>query len=242
MSIESTNILSVKGDKYIRDQNRYPVNKDTIIELKGEFRSTGKIKSKIYFGLICFKENGEEISSPQIHREDESLLITSINTDGKCFTMNKKPEKWNNSNDNYSIKYRKHLGIYFDGNIKHLPDYIIEGQAYNNYQDNIINLNKEIPKDILDRIIPFETRVMNHYSSSTYDYSAANGNEVPENWTVFSAEYNGFSEGYGDIKGKFRPETKSISPHVLCNYQQNEDAVLEIKNVEIVIKDKPKFI
>ena len=242
MSIDSINILSVKGAKSIRDKNIYPVNKETIIELKGEFRSSGKIKSIIYFGLRFFKKNGEEILDRQVNRVDESLLITSINTDGKCFTVNKKPEKWNNSDDNYSIKHRKYLGIYFDGNIKHLPDYIIQGPAYNNYQDNIINLNKEIPKDILDRIIPFETRVMNHYGSGTYDYSAACNNQVPENWTVFSAEYNGFSEGYGDIKGKFRPETKSISPHVLCNYQQNEDAVLEIKNVEIVIKDKPKFI
>ena len=241
MSIESINILSIKGDKHIKSKNRYPVNEETVMELKGEFRSSGKIKSIIYFGLECFKENGDEILDPHVNRVDEPLLITSINTDGKSFSLNKKPEKWNNSSDK-SINYLKYLGIYFDGNIKHSPDYLIQAPAYNNYQDNIINLNKEIPKDILDKIIPFETRVMNHYGSGTYDYSAALYKEVPENWTVFSAEYNGFSVGYGDIKGKFRPETKSVTPFVLCNYSQNEDAVLEIKNVEIVIKDKPKFI
>ena len=241
MSIESINIISIKGYKEIRSKNRYPVNEETVMELRGEFRSSGKIKSIIYFGLGCFKENGEEILDPQVNRVDESLLITSINTDGKSFSLNKKPEKWNNSNDkNYN--YLKYLGIYFDGNVKHLPDYIIQAPAYDNFQDNIINLNKEIPKNILDRIIPFETRVMNHFGSNNYDYSAACRNEVPTNWTVFSAEYNGFSHGDGDIKGKFRPETKSVAPFVLCNYSQNEDALLEIKNVEIVIKDKPKFI
>ena len=82
---------------------------------------------------------------------------------------------------------------------------------------------------------------MNHYSSGTYDYSAACDDEVPEMWKEFKAEYAGFSNGYGDVKGKFRPETKSVIPFVLCNYGQNENAILEIKNVEIVIKDKPKF-
>ena len=86
------------------------------------------------------------------------------------------------------------------------------------------------------------TRVMNHYSSSTYDYSAACSAEVNNQWTEFKAIYNGFSEGYGDIKGKFRPGTKEISPLILANYQQDENAVLEIKNIELIVKEKPKII
>ena len=239
MSMETTSILSIKGYKHI-NSNRYPVNEETVMELKGEFRSSGEIKSRIYFGLRCFKENGDEILDYHINRVNEPLLLTSINTDGKSFTLNKKPEKWNVTNDS-KLYYLKYLGLYFDGNINRLPDYIINAPAYNNYQDNTINLNKEIPKDIVDKIIPFKTQVMNHYSSGTYDYSAACHDEVPEIWKEFKAEYTGFSNGYGDIKGKFRPETKSVIPFVLCNYGQNENAVLEIKNVEIVIKDKPKF-
>ena len=92
MSIESINILSIKGDKHIKSKNRYPVNEETVMELKGEFRSSGKIKSIIYFGLECFKENGDEILAPHVYRVDEPLLITSINTDGKSFSLNKKPE------------------------------------------------------------------------------------------------------------------------------------------------------
>ena len=241
MSIESINILSIKGYKQIFSKNRYPVNDETIMELKGEFRSSGKVKSRIYFGLRCFKENGEEITAYHINRVDEPLFITSMNTDGKSFTVNKKPEKWNIT-DNEKLNYLKTLGLYFDGNINHLPDYIIKEPAYNNYQDNTINLNQEIPRDIIDKITIFKTRVMNHYGSDVYDYSAACNNEVPGEWKVFSAEYQGFSSGYGDIQGKFRPETKSVNPFVLCNYGQNEDAILEIKNVEIVLKDKPKFI
>ena len=53
MSIESINILSIKGDKHIKSKNRYQVNEETVMELKGEFRSSGKIKSIIYFGLEC---------------------------------------------------------------------------------------------------------------------------------------------------------------------------------------------
>ena len=83
---------------------------------------------------------------------------------------------------------------------------------------------------------------MNHYHSGTYDYSAPCNVCVPEYWTEYRAEYNGFSDGYGDIKGKFRKETKKVSPFILANYSQNNDAVLEIKNIEIIVKDKPKLI
>ena len=102
-------------------------------------------------------------------------------------------------------------------------------------------MNEELPKDIIDKIIPFQTRVMNHKGAGTYDYSAACNDDVPVIWTEFKAEYQGFSKGYGDIKGKFRPETRIVSPFVLCNYGQKEDAVLEIKNIEVLLKDKPKF-
>ena len=30
---------------------------------------------------------------------------------------------------------------------------------------------------------------MNHYQNSTYDYSASNGDIVPEQWTKYKAEY-----------------------------------------------------
>ena len=76
--------------------------------------------------------------------------------------MNKKPETWNNPEDSGSQGYSKFIGIYFDGNITHLPDYIIESPAYKKYENNIINLNNEIPRDIIKKIIPFITKVMNH--------------------------------------------------------------------------------
>ena len=237
--MELINIMSIKGYKQIFSKTKYPINEDTVLELKGEFRSSGKTQSKIYFGLRCFKENREEILAPKINRIDEPLLITSINTDGKRFTVNKTPEKWCGSDERNDYKY---LGLYYDGNIERLPDYLIKTPAYKNFVDNNIYLNEELPKDIIDKIIPFQTRVMNHKDAGTYDYSAACYNEVPEIWTEFKAEYQGFSVGYGDIKGKFRPGTRIVNPFVLCNYGQNKDAILEIKNIEVFLKDKPKFL
>ena len=69
---------------------------------------------------------------------------------------------------------------------------MISSPAYNNFMDNKIILNKEIPNDIANKIIHSTTRVMNHYHSSAYDYSAASGVCVPENWTEYKAKYNGF--------------------------------------------------
>ena len=52
------------------------------------------------------------------------------------------------------------------------------------------------------KIVPGTTRVMNHYHSNNYDYSAALGVYVPEEWTEYKTEYNGFSDGYDDLPRK----------------------------------------
>ena len=232
MSVNQNLIISIKGCKDQLDcKNKYQIDEDSIIELKGEFRSAGKIKSLIYFGLKCFKENGQGIEREDINRINEPLLITSINTDNKSLFIHKKPEKWSNNT------YLKFIGFYFDGNINHLPDCLIK---YNNYDNNLIYLKSEIPKEISEKIIPYQTKIMNHNCGNTcsYDYSAAHGEYVPEQWTEYKAIYEGFSNGYGE----FRLGTKIVAPFVICNYEQNEDAILEIRNIEIIIKNKPKFI
>ena len=221
-------------------RNRYDVDEDTTIELKGEFRSIGKEKSRIYFGLHCFKEDGTDIFAYEVYRTNESLLIKSYDSNEKKLILEKKPETWNNYDDSYSEKNRKLIGIYFDGNINHLPDYLIQTPAYHSFTDNNIILNKEIPNDILNKIIPSTTRVMNHYDSSNYDYSAACGAYVPESWTEYKATYHGFSE-YGDLPGKFRLGTKKVSPFILPNNGQNNYAILEVRNIEVNINDKCKY-
>ena len=158
----------------------------------------------------------------------------------KKLVLEKKPETWNKYNDSYNENYRKLIGIYFDGKINHLPYYLIDSPVYNNFTDNNIILNKEIPNENLNKIIPSSARVMNHYLSGVYDYSAASGAWVPENWTEYKAVYNGFSE-YGDLPGKFKLGTKKVSTFILPNYGQNNYAVLEVRNIEVQIKDKYKY-
>jgi len=240
MSIAINEIITVTGYKQLDFQPKYPIDENTTVELSGQFRSTGTESSIIYFGLHSFEENGKEILSDSINRVKEPLLIISKNTDMKSFILEKKPETWHNSINDQS--YLKIIGIYFDGNIDRLPDYLINYPAYGTYADNNIILNKELPKEIYDKIVPFRTRVMNHYCSGTYDYSAASHVKVDRQWTKFEAIYNGYSIGYGDIKGKFRLGTKSISPFVLANYGQKDEAILEIKNIEITVKNKPKLV
>ena len=242
MSVTTYEIIKVTGNKMINFQQKFPVYENTIVELKGEFHSVGKTNSIIYFGLHCFREDGKDILCEDINRKKESLLITSVNTDMKGITLEKKPETWNNSTETNDENYYKLIGIYFDGNIDRLPDYLIKSPAYKTYENNNIILNEEIPQEIYDKIIPFKTRVMNHYYSGTFDYSAACNACVGEQWTEFKAVYNGFSNGYGDIKGNFRLGTKQISPFILANYHQNNDAVLEIRNIELNIKEKLKMI
>ena len=62
MSVNQNLILTIKGNKDQLDcKNKYHIEEDSIIELRGEFRSAGKTKSLISFGLKCFRENGTGI-------------------------------------------------------------------------------------------------------------------------------------------------------------------------------------
>jgi hypothetical protein len=222
-------------------RNRYEVNENTILTLKGEFRSAGKIKSILYFGLHCFREDGAEIIGADNHRVRESHIIKSFDSNGKRFTLDEKPSySWENDQYYQNENNRRYLGIYFDGKINHLPDYLIKAPAYYNFIDNNINLKTQLPKEILDKIAPDTTRIMNHYGAG-YLYCSACGVTVPENWTKYESTLNGFSE-FSDAPGKFRLGTKKVSPLILPNYGQNEYAILEARNVEINIKDKPKIM
>ena len=196
MSIDHGLVICVKGCKdQLDSKKKYEINEDTLIELKGEFRSAGKIKSIIYFGLKCFREDGTGIEREDINRLDEDLLIISITNNNKGLLLHKNPEKWNNNSDTFSQTYLKWIGFYFDGNINHLPDYLIK---YNNYKNNLINLNEEIPEEISQKIIPYKSKVVNHNcgNGSSYDYSAACGVHVPEQWTEYKSIYEGFSIGF----------------------------------------------
>ena len=246
MSIKYNSLIEVKGFKAIESEKQYTITDDTLIELKGEFRSCGDVKSRIYFGLISLRENGEEILGKHVLRVDEPLIVKSVCSDRKSLILNKKPEKWDNSNEKYNTKNFKYIGIYYDGKTEHLPDYLIFTPAYNNYNDNIINLNKEIPEDVVKNIKNDITIVMNHHDTNTRDYSAANGVEVPEKWTEYKVEYRGYNKiGEYDQKGKFRPGTRLVRPFVYCNCDNKGE--LEIKNIEITIKEntikeKPNFV
>ena len=73
-------LITIKGNKMIDFQQKFPIYESTNVELKGKFRSLGEDKDKsiIYFGLHCFREDDSEIQREDINRTNESLLITSM--------------------------------------------------------------------------------------------------------------------------------------------------------------------
>ena len=71
MSVFKNEIITVKGYNRLENKIMYPIYEDTIVELKGEFRSEGNIKSIIYFGLHCFREDDSEIQREDINRTNQ---------------------------------------------------------------------------------------------------------------------------------------------------------------------------
>lgn len=216
---------------------KIPIYPNTKVELKGTFRSTGKNLSCLYFGLHCYKKDGTEILSEQVLRVNEPLLITSLSSDSKSFTVHETPKNWFMKKETQA--YQRVLGFYYDGNTNRLPDYTTARGSYESICDKSIELVSPLPKEVTEKIEIYKTVVMNHFAGGTYDYSVCPGSYVPKEWTTYQKDY--FGESFEQNIGKFRPETKYIKPFMLINYNQSDDEILEMKDFEFNVKYVPKF-
>jgi len=229
--IEKYEAMRIIGPKELYSEQLYEIFEDSEIELSGEFRSEGSIGSRLFFGLRCYKENKSEIHSRLVWREQDSFVITSINKDGKTLFLNQ------NKVDTCR-QHKKCIGIYLDGNTNNLPNFLLE---YAKIENNEIQLIEKMPNDVLNKIKIWISKVIIHYANGTFDYSACGGDIVPNNWTKYEAKYYGNIQAFNFEKGKLRPETKFISPFILANHYQDNKSILEIKNIQLNIKFKPKL-
>ena len=201
--------------------------------IRAKFRSTGEEKSILYFGVVCYDENGKEIHSYETNRKSACTIVdvaeNSLKTDIQ-------PTDWFFG---ACAWHQKHIGFYFDGNTDRLPDFVwtrnkndnsMESGIYSGFEQDNLKLNEKLPDSVLCRIQKGTTKICNHFSNGTYVYSAAARVTVPEKWTEYKAVME--EEGWNNDLTKFRIGTKYISVLVLANYEQNENAELEMKDVE----------
>ncbi len=244
MVTQETTFTSTGSEQIIWKSSRLKNHPGTTFSLSGAFKSIGTIESRIFFGVVCYREDGTQIQAHDSFRRLESVTIVSvIEEDGRTILVPSDPipPTWSH---NDSLSYQRALGFYLDNNIDHVPDIMhyfgdreqtVDSGAYHIDSSSRIVLNKPLSDVDLARVKEHlknnKVTVMNHYSASTYHYGGASNVSVPREWTTYSTTYSG--EGFNDVKGKLRMGTDSIEVLILANYSQGTQAILQFKDLQL---------
>ncbi len=250
---------SDKRHQTIFISKKYDVNpKSQSVHIQGEFKGLVDKNSILAFGICCYKDD-QPIWSNYICRQsnisatiinvldhgkykNKKLIVSSRDTDTGEINWSTK------NNNNHRLTDRKlTLGFYYDGNTNKIPDFVlykhddtsscsIDDGAIREVDNHSITLNLEMPENIRNNIINGKTKVMHHTSGGTYNYAAANGVELIEEWTKFKGIIMGMA-GLGERDdNKFWTDTNSFELVVLINANESDfGAETYIKNIKCEI-------
>ncbi|MEW5894417.1 MAG: hypothetical protein AB1650_01480 [Candidatus Omnitrophota bacterium] len=217
-------IFSAKGSRTILSKEPIQVDPDKQYQLSLEAMTAGEIPGDVYIGLACYDSRMRPIRDREVYRSGRGYVIDEAGSEE--ILMKTDVYGWSGEND---FAGRKMLGFYFDGETKHLPDYILENYedyydrdpkqgAYLQIRGNRITLNYPLPDEILEKIIPETTVIDNHYGGSVYHFVAARREPVPtDEWALFQSDVIS-GEAFNDDLKHFRPGTRYVRIVILSNY------------------------
>jgi hypothetical protein len=213
-----------------------PIDTTKTYKLSWDFRSTWINPNKMLFWLISYDENKKEITATDNLRIWNAATLTSY--DSSKITTDTTLVWWYWLS---SAEYRKSLGFYYDWNTNKLPDYIMNHtrnystdpwiSAYSDVSWKEILLNREIPNEVTLKIIPWVTKVMDHYDWNVYIYTYYNYS-MDNNW-VTTVSWNITWESFWAGISYFRKGTKYVRVILLANRFWNawNEYQLEFNNI-----------
>lgn len=209
-------------------------------------------QSRLYFGLAPYDENKVFIGPEKVLRGGNDEVITGFsNTE---INVNRPISGWHGAG---VIAGQRSLGFYYDGDTSKLPGYVwlsypsdtglCSTQVSDNYYcpdanmgayngtgingSQIIKLNQPLPFAVTSHITN-ATVVKNHWSGSTYMYSAASNSPVPWTWENIAYNAGGITgEAWNSPANKFRIGTKYVKLMWLLNYQQSADEEIRFDDI-----------
>ena len=189
-------------------------------------------------------KNKEFISPDYVLQSNANKVIINKIEGRRRIYINEKPNQvWFNKKQ----VYQKYLGFFFNGidknNLLQIPCKTFNELTHgsyseldnhgafskvgfcdpnqeNAYSNGYIDLNYDLPSDILCNIKLKTSVLSNQYSGGTFNYFVLEGDEIDTNneWKEFSNEITG--EAIGNIANKFRPTTEYVNIIILANYGQ----------------------
>ncbi len=219
-----------RSDRYdVRSRAVIPIDPSLTYRVSGRFRSNGATLSRFYYGLAPYDAAGQFISAYRANRRGALTTVDLAATTAGSIVTTAPVDDWNLPT---TFGFQRAVGIYYDGDPSHLPDYVHtkpdnqseigpQAGAFSSAVGNTITLNVDLPAEVLAQISA-ETIIANHHSGSTYLYSAAASLFAGSDWTDFSGDLTGTAFTASALQ--FRPETAYVKLIILANYQQEGQA------------------
>jgi len=219
--------FKVLNQKSPRSSQLIPIEEGKTYTLTGWFKSTGAIKSKIYFGYAPYDENKQPISAfhVTVYPKSETTLVEACKK-GDMILKIKDGNGWKTSSYGCVAFEIDGSGKYSDLPNRNLSPYgIKEVVAKENFWE--VHLAKPCGKEY-----PEGTLVREHRSGNGYIYNAASGKIVPDEWTKYTGIIKEWAK-YGCSATKWWAGTKYVKILILANYGQKKDAELLFDDITL---------
>ena len=221
----------IEGSQQIINNKMIPFDADKKYIIDVSLCSKGVTDSYVYLMIRCFQStdpDSEILSHHVLFVKNSELTVTDIGSNTIIVeSINKNINNWHP----YNKQHSNHIGIYYDGNIKNLPDYVIM-DGYKELGSNTITLTQQLPNHVLNKIICGKTIIRNHFAGGSYVYPFIG--TIGKEWAHISRQINSTTFTGGADETAFREGTKFFKIGLLANHNQSTDCVLGIKNFRIL--------
>jgi hypothetical protein len=224
----------IEGSKTVFSRNMFKMDPNKKYQIDIDVKSMGTISSKFYLSVNCFRSENpnSKINSTYVSYMDSSTsIIQKYNSDS--IFVDSDFESLTYWMPESSSAYMRYIGFYFNGDVDKTPDIVFDGYNNIDLENNSIILAKDLPKSIMDKIIPDTTVIRNHYGSNPFVF-LFNG-IVPKEWTHISRTISGINIKSCDDPKKFRRGTEYFTVGFMANDHQDKESILAFKNFKISV-------
>lgn len=220
------NVFELKGAANYRSKDMFAVAPGKSYKVTGEFKAKDGTKPAIlYFGIVPFNAQKRQIYSETVYvvKGTNTELASDVKV-GDTVLKAKDCSKWRFKGSVIAFNAKADFSDVPNSNLSPvIKDIKKDGDVYT------ITLTRPIRK-----AYPKGTAIRQHRPAGTYQYCAAAGRRLTNQWTTFSAVMTGEAPKDGGLMSKkWWHGTRNVRLLLLGNYGGNNDSVLQFRNVKI---------
>lgn len=220
------NVFELKGPMNYRSKGVFAVDPGKSYKVTGEFKAKDGTKPAIlYFGIVPFNAQKRQIYSETVYvvKGTNTELTADVKV-GDTVLKAKDCSKWKFRGSVIAFNAKADFSDVPNSNLSPvIKDIKKDGDVYT------ITLTKPIKK-----AYPKGTAIRQHRPAGTYQYCAAAGRRLTNQWTTYSVVMDGEAPKDGGLMSKkWWHGTRHVRLLLLGNYGGNKDSVLQFRNLKI---------